>query len=192
MKNKDILEKLENYMTLNRKKDNEVIEEIVSNNSSVTNKDFTYGSTPYDTAKSLISTIKKKPERFVVFGASVGWMCFYWNEMFPNIETVGVDLHTGRVDFGNKLIKEHGLSNIKLVTDNVFNFKLEDTDLLWQSNLCFENSVAEKLTNSIIDNYPEIAIISYKPIFYARKYVKRHYFPVSWMEKQPFFTYEKI
>ena len=108
MKNKDILEKLENYMTLNRKKDNEVIEEIVSNNSSVTNKDFTYGSTPYDTAKSLISIIKKKPERFVVFGASVGWMCFYWNEMFPNIETVGVDLHTGRVDFGNKLIKEHG------------------------------------------------------------------------------------
>ena len=67
-------------------------------------------------------------------------------EMFPNIETVGVDLHTGRVDFGNELIKEHGLSNIKLVTDNVFNFKLEDTDLLWQSNLCFENKVAEKLT----------------------------------------------
>ena len=168
MKNKDILEKLENYMTLNRKKDNEVIEEIVSNNSSVTNKDFTYGSTPYDTAKSLISIIKKKPERFVVFGASVGWMCFYWNEMFPNIETVGVDLHTGRVDFGNKLIKEHGLSNIKLVTDNVFNFKLEDTDLLWQSNLCFENSVAEKLTNSIIDNYPEIAIISYKSNYFRR------------------------
>ena len=46
-------------MTLNRKKDNEVIEEIVSNNSSVTNKDFTYGSTPYDTAKSLISIIEK-------------------------------------------------------------------------------------------------------------------------------------
>ena len=191
MKNKDILEKLENYMSLNRSNDQEHINEIVKGSAVITKKDFTYGSTPYNTAKGLIDEIDKTPQRFVVFGASTGWMCFYWNEMFPNIETIGIDLHPGRIEFGNKLIKEHGLKNIKLKVANAFDFKLENTDLLWQSNLCFENLMAEKLTNSIIDDYPDIAIISYKPIFYARKYVKKHYFPVSWMEKQPFFTYEK-
>ena len=51
--------------------------------------DFTYGTTPFETFKKVIDEVKK-PKRFVVLGSSIGWQCFFWNSLFPDIPIIGV------------------------------------------------------------------------------------------------------
>ena len=192
MQNIKLLKELEDYRAKYRKEDDEWVLEFIEN-SEFSKKDFTYGSTPYDTAMNLINNVKKTPERFVVVGTSIGWMNFYWNEAYPNIPSLGIDIHQGRIDFGNSLIEKYELENIKLEVADLYEFEFKDTDLLWMSNLCFDWDATQKIMADIIEKNPDIAIISYRPFHYnpARKWVTHHYYPVSWMEKQPFYIYEK-
>lgn len=193
MKNQDLFKELENYYLPGplKTKDRKVTEELVKEGVFV-EKDFTWGTTPYKTFCDLVNCIKEKKKRFVVFGSSAGFMCFYWNSLYPEIPTVGLDIHPARVEFAQGLVKKYNVKNVEFKLESAFDFKLNGTDLLWQNNLCFESQVADAFTAKIVEQNPEIAIISYRPISAERKYVKREYLPVSWMEKQPFFIYEKV
>ena len=193
MENTKLLKELESYRNEYRKEDDKWVEKYTEN-SSLTQKDFTYGSTPYDTAIKLINHVKKTPERFVVVGTSIGWMNFYWNEVYPNIPSLGIDIHQGRINFGNSLIEKYELENIELQVGDLYEFEFKDTDLLWMSNLCFDWDATQKIMADIIEKNPDIAIISYRPIHHSpsRKWVTGYHYPVSWMEKQPFHIYEKI
>ncbi len=192
MKNKVILSELENYKSLNKEKDKletDRLLEIHSHNS------FIYGSTPYDTFLTLFNHLKIKPKRFIVVGCSIGWVNFYLNDLNPNIETIGLDIHHHRIDFGNKLIQKYNLKNISLVKESFEDFKFENGDVIWESNLCFESSFNIKCNQRINNKLSDFAVISYRgigeifkePIFN----IKKIGLPVSWMEKQNFYVYEK-
>tara|TARA_Y100000389_G_scaffold153580_1_gene153865 strand:- start:2484 stop:3068 length:585 start_codon:yes stop_codon:yes gene_type:complete len=192
MKNKKILDSLEGYRSLNREEDNletNRLVEIHSHNS------FIYGSTPYNTFLSLFNHLKIKPKRFIVVGCSIGWVNFYFNDLNPNIETIGLDIHHPRIDFGNKLIKKHNLKNISLVKESFEDFKFEDGDIIWESNLCFEipfniecnQRINNKLSNFAVISYRSIREVFKEPIFS----IKKIGLPVSWMDQQNFYVYEK-
>ena len=156
---------------------------------------FKYGSTTYDTAMSLIKSVNKKPSRFVVVGTSIGWMNFYWNELQPTIPTLGIDIHHGRINFGNSLIKKYNLQNIELKTDDLYKFSFKETDLVWMSNCCFDYKESSRILNDLVTSMPNISIISYKPFsdcsIKDKEHVKRYTLPVSWMPNQPFWIYDK-
>jgi hypothetical protein len=189
MKNLNILKDLEDYIKNMRSEDKRHIEHMISSNNALSYKDFTYGTTPYETAITLIDSVSKKYDRFVVVGASIGWMNFYFNDKYPDIETLGIDIHRGRIRFGKSLIKKYNLSNISLDVDDLYKFEFKSTDLIWMSNCCFDKNSFEDIFNKIIGEHPEISIISYKP-FSGAKY-KRYKLPVSWMENQPFWVYDE-
>jgi len=192
MKNTKLLNDLEEYISNFRVDDSRCSNQLKKtiDDTSV----FTYGSTPYETFINLINNVSISPKRFIVVGCSIGWMNFYWNDLYPDIKTVGIDIHPFRIEFGNKLIKDYKLNNIELKDFSFYDFEFQDGDLIWQSNLCFSGEEVYKSNDNIIANNPNVTIISYRPISKKeenRPFLKKYYYPVSWMEKQPFFTYEK-
>ena len=50
-------------------------------------------------------------------------MNFYWNEVYPNIPSLGIDIHQGRIDFGNSLIEKYELKNIELQVGDLYKFE---------------------------------------------------------------------
>ena len=193
MKNIKLLNDLEGYITKFR------VDDVRCNVQLKTKIDdtsvLTYGSTPYETFFNLINDVNLKPKRFIVVGCSIGWMNFYWNELHPNIETIGIDIHSYRIGYGNKLIKDYNLDNIELKDFSFYDFEFQEGDLIWQSNLCFPQEEIYKSNDKIIEKTPNISIISYKPISQkeeSKTFIKKYYYPVSWMDKQPFHIYEKL
>ena len=189
MKNIKLLKNLENYISKFRKEDTKNSKEL-----GVNFKLLTYGTTPYKTFYNLISHTSIKPKRFIVVGCSIGWMNFYWNDLYPNVETIGIDIHPYRIKYGNKLIKVYELNNIILKTLSVYDFEIKSGDLIWQSNLCFPLEEIKKLNKNIIKNTSNIGIISYKPIAgpeYSSK-ISSYKYPVSWLKNQTFYVYEEL
>ena len=190
MKNTELLNELESYISKFRKQDTQAGESL-----GVDTRLLTYGSTPYETFHNLIKNTSIKPRRFIVVGCSTGWMNFYWNELYPNIKTIGIDIHPYRLEFGNKLIKDYSLNNIELKNCSLYDFEFQNEDLIWQSNLCFPQEEVYKINEKIIEETPNVTIISYRPI--SRKtensyFIKPYYYPASWTERQPFHIYEKL
>jgi len=191
MKNTKLLEELEGYIGKFRSEETRVSNTLKDKYGEV----FTYGSTPEETFLKLINNLTVKPKRFIVVGCSIGWVNFYWNELHPNIKTIGIDIHPYRIDFGNSLIEEYNLTNIKLSNTSFYDFEFQEGDLIWESNLCFPQSDVYIINNTILNKNPNISIISYRPISKKENYrinITSHYYPTSWMERQPFWVYEKI
>ena len=101
MKNTELLNDLNNYMENFRSEDT-VSTKKSKYKYSLKSIAFTYGSTPQKTFQSLLNNLKIKPKRLVVVGSSIGWINFYWNELYPNVETIGIDIHSFRVNFAKK------------------------------------------------------------------------------------------
>jgi len=193
MKNTELFKDLDSYIKENRIKEKSNIEELLK--EGYEENIFTYGTTPYDTFLSLLDNVKIKPKRFIVVGCSIGWINFFWNEINSNIPTIGIDIFKPRIDFGNNLIEKYNLNNIKLDTTSFFDFEFKEGDIIWESNLCFNQTDVFKTNEDILGKTTKISIISYRPITYQEEYknnINKYYFPVSWMDKQPFFIYEKL
>ena len=164
MKNILLLKDLNNYYSDNMQKDRAESQLMVSELDLENPNLFAYGSTPYSTFKSLYDTIERKPKRFIVVGSSIGWINFYWNDLHPTIETIGIDLHSLRSDFGKSLINKYNLKNISFYNKDYRDFEFSDGDLIWQSNLCFPQEEVEKANSDIIEKIPNVSIISYRRI----------------------------
>lgn len=164
---------------------------------------FTYGTTPFETFKTLIDSCKK-PSRFVVLGSSIGWQSFYWNSLFPEIPTIGYEIHDIRFDYSCYLAEKYNLENVFLFNDDLANVVLQDGDLIWLNNLCIVDEVYEKLLLLALSRNRNIQIISYTNILFDLQEndriiilnekndfisfeVKRQTLPVSWSENQSFF-----
>lgn len=189
MKNKLILKELENYFSHNILNDKKHTQTLIDKYGSDT---FSYGTTPYDTFKTLCDNIKNKPNRFIVIGCSIGWMNFYWNDLNPNIETIGIDIHDYRLDFGKKIIDKYDLKNISLSNESFETFEFKEGDLVWESNLCFPNDLNNKCNSDLINKISNISIISYKYIDGMKNFneIKLN-LPVSWKKDQTFYLYER-
>jgi len=195
MENNNLLNDLKNYnkdinsLLADKKGTKEVCNRLNLKNSTL----FAYGSTPYSTFENLYNNISKKPKRFIVVGSSVGWINFYWNDLFPNIETIGIDIHHVRTQFAQNLIDKYHLKNISFLNKDFKNFKFQNGDLIWQSNLCFDKQELEKTNDIILQKTPNISLISYKQIS-SNKEIKKDTkiikLPTSWSTDQRFFIYE--
>jgi len=191
MKNTQLLEELEGYIGKFRIDETKVTNTLKNQYGNV----FTYGSTPEETFINLVNNLTVKPKRFIVVGCSIGWVNFYWNELYPDIKSIGIDIHPYRINFGNSLIEKHNLKNINLCENSFYDFEFQEGDLIWESNLCFSQEDVYEVNDNIIERTPNVSIISYRPISVKREnkpFIKKYYYPVSWMDKQPFHVYEKF
>ena len=191
MKNTRLLEELEKYRFTCGKEEREVTETLKKKHGDV----FAYGSTPEKTFLELVKTLTIKPKRLIVVGCSIGWINFYWNELYPNIETIGIDIHSYRIKFGSSLIEKYNLNNITLCEHSFYDFNFQEGDLIWESNLCFRQNKIYVANDAIIKKIPNIGIISYRPITMNvknRKYINSYVFPVSWNTNQSFYIYENL
>jgi hypothetical protein len=123
---------------------------------------LTWGSTSYQSFLEIVLQVKK-PKRFVVFGCSIGYQCFYWNHIFSDIPCVGIDLMNNRLNWGKSMISKYLINNVTLVCEDIKNFQIQDGDLIWQNNLLFNDEETSLLTESILKNY-DVEIISYKSL----------------------------
>ncbi len=169
---------------------------------------FTYGTTPFETFKEVINQIKTTPKRFVVLGSSIGWQCFFWNHLFPNIPTVGYEIHDVRFDYACFIAEKYNLNNITLYNDDLLNIEIEDGDLIWQNNLCLLNedgiNICDDVDWKALTYYNDVKIISYQmPLLEKHSFDKlvlidsdgklKGYntteikLPVSWTKTQSFY-----
>lgn len=123
---------------------------------------LTWGSTSYQSFLEIVLQVKK-PKRFIVFGCSIGYQCFYWNHIFPDIPCIGIDLMRNRVDWGKKMISKYLINNVSLICDDISNFQIQDGDLIWQNNLLFNDKEISIFSEEILKNY-DVEIISYKSL----------------------------
>jgi hypothetical protein len=151
-------EECENYWTNNHIDDYE-------KRSGITEVDpnaLIWGMTSYESFLEIILQVKK-PKRFIVFGCSIGYQCFYWNKFFPEIPCIGIDIMKSRLDFGKSMINKYLINNVNLVLGDVEKFKIEDGDLIWQNNLLFEDEFVTELNYQLLESF-DIEVISYKDI----------------------------
>ena len=93
--NKQLLDELDSYYNNYITNDSNCSLIQSDDDDDVNILNFTYGTTPFETFKKVIDEVKK-PKRFVVLGSSIGWQCFFWNSLFPDIPVIGVEIHQFR------------------------------------------------------------------------------------------------
>jgi hypothetical protein len=121
-----------------------------------------WGYTPLETITSILKTIDK-PKRIVVFGCSIGYQCFYFNQIYPDLQIIGIDFFRPRVDWGNSMIEKYNIQNVNLICDDISNFGIKDGDLIWQNDLLIDDDFTYNLSLFNLKNY-DVTIISYKKI----------------------------
>jgi hypothetical protein len=196
--NKDLLNDLQNYWFNFKQKDLEFSDDSFENSII-----YTYGFTPIETFNQVIEKTKR-PKRFIVLGSSIGWQCFFWNSLFPDIPVIGYEIHEFRYDYSCFLAEKYNLNNITLICDSLENAEILEGDLVWENNLCMEDDIIDELNWKILTRIDEIQIVSYRTILSEHtsnesiflldvhnktKIInqKTYIHPVSWTEKQPFY-----
>ena len=199
--NKQLLDELDSYYN------NYIFDDsncclIQSDNDDLSILDFTYGTTPFETFKKVIDEVKK-PKRFVVLGSSIGWQCFFWNSLFPDIPVIGVEIHQFRFEFSCYLAEKYKIQNISFINDDIRNMDFENGDLIWENNVCFSD-ISDEVNWRVLTRYEDIQIVSYSSILFEHQlnlnqillmdhhenlkgFTQRKLeLPVSWSEKQTF------
>ena len=196
--NKDLLNDLQNYWFNFKQKDLEFSDDSFENSII-----YTYGFTPIETFNQIIEKTKR-PKRFIVLGSSIGWQCFFWNSLFPDIPVIGYEIHEFRYDYSCFLAEKYNLNNITLICDSLENAEILEGDLVWENNLCMEDDIIDELNWKILTRIDEIQIVSYRTILSEHTSngniflldihnktkilnQKTYIHPVSWTEKQPFY-----
>jgi len=155
-----LIEECENYMINFRYEDEKSKSELFDIEEDYIS--LVWGMTPFESFQKVILSVKK-PKRFIVFGCSIGYQCFYFNKLFPEIPCIGIDLMQYRLNFGNSMISKYLINNVDLYIGDIKNFRPMDGDLIWQNNLLFEGDFIESLSVNLLNN--DIEIVSYKPLF---------------------------
>lgn len=120
---------------------------------------LTWGMTSYESFLEVILQVKK-PKRFVVFGSSIGYQLFFWNNIFPDIPCVGVEVMKYRVNWSRSIIDKYLIKNVEILHNDIEMFQVRDGDLIWQNNLLFDDEWVLCKTNEILKNY-DVETISY-------------------------------
>jgi hypothetical protein len=123
---------------------------------------LTWGMTKFN---SLVDAFKqfKKPRRFVVMGCGIGYQCFIWNHLYPNIPCVGIDMSKLRVDWGANMIQKYGVKNVTLYSGDMVDLPIMDGDLVWQNNLLFDDDDVVDYNQRIL-NLRDVQIVSFQQI----------------------------
>ena len=199
--NKQLLDELDSYYN-NYITDDSNCCLIQSDDDGLNILDFTYGTTPFETFKKVIDEVKK-PKRFVVLGSSIGWQCFFWNSLFPDVPVIGVEIHQFRFEFSCYLAEKYKIQNISFINDDIRNIDFENGDLIWENNVCFSD-ISDEVNWRVLTRHEDIQIVSYSSILEAHQsnlnqillmdnhgnfkgFTQRKLeLPVSWSKKQAF------
>ncbi len=199
--NKQLLDELDSYYN-NYITDDSNCCLIQSDDDGLNILDFTYGTTPFETFKKVIDEVKK-PKRFVVLGSSIGWQCFFWNSLFPDVPVIGVEIHQFRFEFSCYLAEKYKIQNISFINDDIRNMDFENGDLIWENNVCFSD-ISDEVNWRVLTRHEDIQIVSYSSILEAHQsnlnqillmdnhgnfkgFTQRKLeLPVSWSKKQAF------
>ena len=193
----DLIDDLNSYWNILREDDyNFTFSNIYESNP------YVYGTTPFETFNKIIQSLKR-PKRFIVLGSSIGWQCFYWNRLFPDIPTIGYDIHDVRLKFSKEMVKKHKLDNIEFYNKCMSYVNIQDGDLIWENNLCIDDSICDKINFRALTNNTDIQIISYSPILTNHQVgnslllmdksgfkgfpIRKEILPTSWLQTQTFF-----
>lgn len=169
---------------------------------------YTYGTTPFSSFKKVIDSIRK-PKRIVVLGSSIGWKCFYWNSIYPDIPAVGYEIHEIRHDYACYLGEKHGIENVSFICEDMSECDFREGDLVWENNLTMDIQQCDSLNYRILSSIEDIQIVSYSPIlrsmsdksgdFYVpylsgiRKFERRMMkCPSSWSQSATFFFADSL
>jgi hypothetical protein len=159
--NKKLLDELDSYFKNHRTDDSNCCL-IQSDDDGLNIFDFTYGTTPFETFKKVIDEVKK-PKRFVVLGSSIGWQCFFWNSIFPDVPVIGVEIHQFRFEFSCYLVEKYKIQNISFINDDIRNIDFENGDLIWENNVCFSD-ISDEVNWRVLTRHDDIQIVSYSSI----------------------------
>lgn len=185
---KPLHDKLDNRET--EINDSEFVKEYAKENK-MTKTVFTLGYTPYDSFLDVIKEIDiTKINRFLVGGCSQGWLCFFWNSIYPEIPAIGCDLIQPRIDYGKRLIEKHNIENVDIYVGDYRDFELNKGDVLWLNNCVFPKAVKE--VNDILSKRPDIQLVSFRNWFPKKeslKHKKRLAIKTSWSENQQIYIY---
>lgn len=105
-----------------------------------------------------------RPKRFVVLGSGIGSQCFHWNLLFPDIPAIGYEIHDVRLDFSKEMVKKHRLRNIEFHGIDMLDADIQDGDLIWENNLCIDDSVSDSINWRALTGNSDVKIVSYLPI----------------------------
>ena len=200
--NKQLLDELDSYYNNYITNDSNCSLIQSDDDDDVNILNFTYGTTPFETFKKVIDEVKK-PKRFVVLGSSIGWQCFFWNSLFPDIPIIGVEIHQFRFEFSCYLAEKYKIQNISFINDDIRNMDFDNGDLIWENNVCFSD-ISDEVNWRVLTRYEDIQIVSYSSILFEHQlnlnqillmdhhenlkgFTQRKLeLPVSWSEKQTF------
>jgi hypothetical protein len=158
-----LVEECENYkknFIVEDEKSKSEVYEILDEDDEIS---LVWGMTPLESFQKVILSTKR-PKRFIVFGCSIGYQCFYFNHLFPDIPCIGIDLMPFRVNWGKSMIEKYQIKGVELHIGNITNFQPKDGDLIWQNNLLFGDDFVNQLNSYLFENN-DVEIVSYKPLF---------------------------
>ena len=165
---------------------------------------ITYGEMNYEGIDKLYEYVKTlipyRPQCFVDIGSGRGKLCLYMAEKNEIQQVLGVELVTSRYDDGMHLKTSLGSHAHKVQFLNMDVLKLQFRTLLftapvfvWFSNLCFDQTVTDKIYAKVVDEFPIGTLIcSSKPPSEKQKKIEafpRLDIPMSWNKNSSVHVY---
>ena len=154
MISKELLEDLDSYIYTYDEEDGEYSR--MGEDPSI----YTYGTTPFSTFAKIVGGMRR-PKRLVVLGSSIGWKCFYWNSIYPDIPAVGYDIHEVRHDYACYLGEKYEVENVSFVCGDMSECDFREGDLVWENNICMDRVAIERLNYKLLSSFEDIQIVSY-------------------------------
>jgi hypothetical protein len=129
-------------------------------------KNKKYSKYEYDSLDNVYEIVLnlERPKRVIVFNCIMGYQCFYFNQIYPDLQIIGIDLLKSEIEWGNKMIKKYDINNVELICDDISNFNIQDGDLIWQNDLLQNDDFNYDLSLLNLKNH-DITIVSCKKIF---------------------------
>ena len=172
------------------------------NHSKYEGHKITYGEMEYDGIEQLYTQLLKTNANidcFIDIGSGRGKLCFYMAAK-PKIKHVlGVELveerHNDATILKSELKTEYS-KKVELFNSNIFDIDLTKhhgkTPFIWFSNLCFDQSITDKIFDKLTTELPEGSFIccSKNPENTSMKKLDQIQIPMSWSTTSNVYIYQ--
>jgi len=167
---------------------------------------ITYGEIEYDGLEKMYSHVKKmfrfNPHCFIDIGSGRGKVCLYLAQKPEFDQVIGIELVTSRYTDALGLQNSLGshAAKVEFFNQDIFTLNLAalvntSPVFVWISNLCFEQTVTDKIYQKIIRELPLGTIIcsSNNPTSFENlEAQEKIYIPMSWSQNSQVNIYKVI
>ena len=177
-----------------------------------TGNDITYGEMEYTGIDALYKHIAKKYDSkinaFIDVGSGRGKLCMYMAAQPKIKEVLGIELvkqrHDDAVHLRDLLAKEYS-TKVELLNKNIFEVDLrhfrEAHVFVWFSNLCFDQSITNRIFHKLYEELPKGSIICCSKIFHNEdemdnsneyEYIESIPIKMSWTTSSDVYIYKTV